>query len=141
MDAIAKASSTVIQYETDWNIDVENEGDPDVNVEEDEDNGVPMDVDDPGPSSRRSQSVVSNGGFGPNIRRSTRAPYKKQSQQGPDNKNPISETIEADGRLPGSKDGLGAFPAMSDWAKTMLALKLKGKSLPISSCISVLTLT
>ena len=38
----------------------------------------------------------------------------------------LSESLEADGGLPGAKDGLGAFPPGSDWAELMLALKLKG---------------
>ena len=45
---------------------------------------------------------------------------KKQSGE-------LSETLEPDGHLPGFKDGLGVFPPDSDWAKLMLALKLKGE--------------
>jgi len=56
-------------------------------------------------------------------RRSTRGPYKKTENT---NTSKVSESIDVDGRLPGSKDGLGAFPPGSDWAKTMLDLKLKG---------------
>ncbi|THU95386.1 hypothetical protein K435DRAFT_798178 [Dendrothele bispora CBS 962.96] len=54
----------------------------------------------------------------------TRGPYKKVETA---TSSKISESIDTDGRLPGSKDGLGAFPPGSDWAKTMLDLKLKGK--------------
>lgn len=127
LDLIAKASTAVIQYETDWNIDVENEGDVDVDVDGDDDT-VPMDVDEPARNGR-SQSVVSASGLanGLSSRRSTRGPYKKT--QHPDSKNALSETIEADGHLPGAKDGLGVFPPNSDMARTMLALKLKGLSL------------
>ena len=38
----------------------------------------------------------------------------------------VSESIDHEGRLPGSKDGLGAFPPGSDLATLMLSLKLKG---------------
>ncbi|KIY64849.1 hypothetical protein CYLTODRAFT_401358 [Cylindrobasidium torrendii FP15055 ss-10] len=122
LDAISRASGTVVQYETDWNIDVEN----DEEVEA-EDGSGPMDLDEPISAGQRSQSVVS-ATVG---RRATRGPYKKQQAQPAttdgSTKGPLSETIQADGRLPGSRDGLGAFPANSGWSKTMLALKLKGK--------------
>jgi bromodomain-containing protein 7 len=54
-------------------------------------------------------------------KRGARGPYKK------DIGNTTSECVDTDGRLPGSKDGLGSFPPGSDWAKLMLALKLKGR--------------
>lgn len=123
LDAISRASGTVVQYETDWNIDVEN----DEELEAEQDGGGPMDIDEPISVGQRSQSVVS-ATVG---RRATRGPYKKQQAQPAttdgSTKGPLSETIQADGRLPGSKDGLGAFPADSGWSKTMLALKLKGE--------------
>ncbi|KIM44007.1 hypothetical protein M413DRAFT_443069 [Hebeloma cylindrosporum] len=123
LEHIAKAASTVIQYETDWNIEIEkdDEGTP-VNVEDDEDEnvGTPMDVD----TRERSVSIASQ----PQpiaSRRGPRGPYKKHGQAAP--ATTLSETLEPDGGLPGSKDGLGSFPSGSDWAKTMVALKLKGK--------------
>ncbi|KAG7098803.1 hypothetical protein E1B28_000708 [Marasmius oreades] len=122
LDHIAKASATVIQYETDWNIEVEKDEEPDHQaIEEYID---PMDIDTPGPPDM-------SGTPGPSTqtsRRSTRQPYRKAANVPslPAAK-PSTETIDAEGRLPGSKEGLGAFPAGSDWAKTMLALKLKGK--------------
>lgn len=124
IDHISKAAATVIQYETDWNIDIEKE-DEGANVEiEDEDDynpSVDMARDLDTPSKARSPSVVSQSLPG---RRTTRAAFQKK----PENPAAIKETIDGEGRLPGSKDGLGAFPAGSDWAKTMLALKLKGMS-------------
>jgi bromodomain-containing protein 7 len=54
-------------------------------------------------------------------KRGARGPYKKVTV------NTTTDNIDAEGRLPGSKDGLGAFPPGSDWAKLMLALKRKGK--------------
>ena len=41
----------------------------------------------------------------------------------------LSETLEPDGHLPGFKDGLAAFPPLSDWAELMVVLKLKGEEL------------
>ncbi|KAK7035451.1 hypothetical protein VNI00_011744 [Paramarasmius palmivorus] len=123
LDHIAKASATVIQYETDWNIDVERDDDPS-NVSIDEDVDL-MDVDTPAPPDLSSAPPSAS-----TSRRSTRAPYRKAATPATTNNNPtlsLSESIDAEGRLPGSKDGLGAFPAGSDLAKTMLALKLKGK--------------
>lgn len=126
IEHINKSASTVIQNETDWSIDIENEDEEQhVNVDKDDDEtaGTPMDVDTLN-LRERSLSVAPSQppqGF---PRRTTRGPVKKPQ---PTTSNPISETLEPDGGLPGSKDGLGAFPAESDWAKTMLALKLKGK--------------
>ena len=71
--------------------------------------GTPMDVDE---SRAGSPSAQAGGG--------RRARGKKPPGA-------LSESLEADGGLPGAKDGLGAFPAGSDWAELMLALKLKGE--------------
>lgn len=112
-DHISKAASYVIEYETDWNIEVER--DEDVNVDADEDGaaGVLVGPDTPG---RRSPSVGSASVPPPNRRGKNAA--KKEG---------LSESLEPDGHLPGFKDGVGVFPPGSDWAKVMLALKLKGK--------------
>ncbi|KAF8151531.1 hypothetical protein B0H34DRAFT_132874 [Crassisporium funariophilum] len=123
LDHISKAASTVIQYETDWNIEIEKDDDLNVDDDEDGDAATPMDVDSTS-LRERSVSVASQPQPGPS-RRGPRGPYKKQGQNA--NGNGLSETLEADGGLPGSKDGIGAFPPGSDWAKTMVALKLKGK--------------
>ncbi|CAA7264461.1 unnamed protein product [Cyclocybe aegerita] len=127
LEHISKASSTVIQYETDWNIDIEKDEDPLVNVDNDDDDvaATPMDVDNSSSLRERSVSVASQPQPGPSSRRGPRGPYKKQGQGAP--APTFSETLDPDGGLPGSKDGLGAFPPGSDWAKTMVALKLKGK--------------
>ncbi|KAH9917523.1 uncharacterized protein B0H18DRAFT_958357 [Fomitopsis serialis] len=120
LDHISKAAGTVIEYETDWNIDVERDNEPEDGERDQEragdgEKGTPMDVDDGG-------SVVS-----------AQTPVNMQSgkrRAGANAKKPpgaLSESLEADGGLPGAKDGLGAFPPGSDWAELMLALKLKGK--------------
>jgi bromodomain-containing protein 7/9 len=127
IEHIAKASSTVIQYETDWNIDIEKDDDTAVNID---------DYDDDNPSTSVPPDDVAVNGRFPSVvsqtqqtsgKRSTRGPYKK-----PASSTNVSESIDADGRLPGSKDGLSAFPPCSDWAKTMVALKLKGEFYPFS---------
>jgi len=60
LEHIARASSTVIQYEMDWNIEIEKDNDgPTVNIKDDEDDGIattPMDIDDQ--NMRRSASVA-----------------------------------------------------------------------------------
>ena len=96
-------------------------------MDENENEEDGMDVDD---KRDRSVSVLSQqqnqqqqAQAGPSGRRVTRGPYRRPGQGG--TSTGISETLEPDGGLPGSKDGLGAFPAGSDWAKTVLALKLK----------------
>ncbi|KAG2346263.1 hypothetical protein BDR05DRAFT_73350 [Suillus weaverae] len=121
LDHIAKASAHVIEYETDWNIDVEQDEDAALNIDEDDDHvtaSTPTrDIEgsqvaaSPAPSSVPQQY----------IRRGPRGPYKKGASVG------ILEGIDAEGRLPGSKDGVGAFPPGSDWAEMMIALKIKGK--------------
>jgi bromodomain-containing protein 7 len=111
----------VIQYETDWNIEIEKDDDGTVNVDDDDEypDATQMDVDEAGQTGR-SPSVASQIPQGTS-RRITRGPYKKAAPS-----NAVSESIDAEGRLPGSKDGLGAFPPGSDWAQMILALKLKG---------------
>ncbi|KAG1824864.1 uncharacterized protein BJ212DRAFT_1322924 [Suillus subaureus] len=120
LDHIAKASAHVIEYETDWNIDVEQDEDAALNIDEDEDHvtsSTPREIEgsqvaaSPAPSSVPQQYM----------KRGPRGPYKKGTSMG------ISEGIDAEGRLPGSKDGVGAFPPGSDWAEMMIALKIKGK--------------
>ncbi|KAJ7653368.1 hypothetical protein B0H17DRAFT_1268260 [Mycena rosella] len=106
LDQISKASSTVIQYETDWNIEIEKD-----DVEDDAED-VPVDTAADMEERSRSPSVSLHAGGGhPALRRGPRGPYNKSSKE-----NPVSESIDAEGRLPGSKDGLGAFPPGSDWA-------------------------
>ncbi|KAH9974893.1 hypothetical protein BGW80DRAFT_1457851 [Lactifluus volemus] len=110
----AKTGSCVIEYETDWNIEVDR--DEDVNVDADEDGAAGGASAGPDTPVRRSPSVASASVPPPNRR--GRATGKKEG---------ISETLEPDGHLPGYKDGVGIFPPGSDWAEAMLALKLKGK--------------
>ncbi|OSC99606.1 hypothetical protein PYCCODRAFT_1479750 [Trametes coccinea BRFM310] len=122
LEHIAKAAATVIEYETDWNIEIVKDEDP-VNVNVDDDDAsnpvgtpvdktaaTPMDVDE----SRAGSPFPGQTGGG------KRTKGKKPP-------GPLSESLEPDGGLPGVKDGLGAFPPGSDWAELMLALKLKGK--------------
>ncbi|CAK5277964.1 unnamed protein product [Mycena citricolor] len=118
LDQISKAASTVIQYETDWNMDGDNEG-----IEDDADD-YSLAVDAPQDVETRSRSPsLSLGTSRLNmLRRGPRGPYNKK-----ENAVTVAETIDAEGRLPGSKDGLGAFPPNSDLARTMLMLKHKGK--------------
>lgn len=120
LEQISRASSTVIQYETDWNIEIEK----DENAEDDaEDYSMAVDVE---PERSRSPSVSMHGGSHlAMLRRGPRAPLNRAAKDNPSNT--FSESIDAEGRLPGSKDGLGAFPPDSDWARTMLYLKLKGR--------------
>ncbi|KAM5545551.1 hypothetical protein V8D89_000589 [Ganoderma adspersum] len=116
LDQITKAAATVIEYETDWNIDVEKDDEPLAVDEEDVAGtpadrvvGTPIDVDETRAGSPSAQA----GGA-----------KKTKGKKAP---GPLSESLEADGGLPGAKDGLAAFAPGSDWAELMLALKLKGK--------------
>ncbi|KAG7448622.1 uncharacterized protein BT62DRAFT_946189 [Guyanagaster necrorhizus] len=121
LDLIARSAGTVIQYETEWTVDVV--GDNEIEGVSDGafDSNQAMDVDEAIPELTATATGTEED-FG--RRRSTRAPYKKPAPAAP--KTSVSESIE-DGRLPGSKDGLGDFPPGSDWARVMLELKVKGK--------------
>ncbi|TFK51184.1 hypothetical protein OE88DRAFT_1658979 [Heliocybe sulcata] len=112
---IAKARLSVIEHETDWNIDIEHEDS--AMLEGDEERGTPMDVDGT-VTNAPSPSVTSAA--------ATPAPGRRRRKV-PQAQGTISESIDEYGRLPGSKEGLGAFPYNSDWAAMMLSLKLKGK--------------
>lgn len=117
---IARSAGTVIQYETEWTVDVV--GDDELEGVSDGafDSNQAMDVDEAIPEPA-AHTIVTEEDYG--RRRSTRAPYKKPAPAAP--KTTVSESIE-DGRLPGSKDGLGDFPPRSDLARVMLELKMKG---------------
>ncbi|KAK0480789.1 hypothetical protein IW261DRAFT_1142882 [Armillaria novae-zelandiae] len=121
LDMIARSAGTVIQYETEWTVDVV--GDDELEGVSDGafDSNQAMDVDEAIPEPSAATTIAEED-FG--RRRSTRAPYKKPAPAAP--KTTVSESIE-DGRLPGSKDGLGDFPPGSDLARVMLELKVKGK--------------
>jgi len=137
LDRITKAAATVIEYETDWNIEID--GDDRLNVPEEQDTPEPETTDS------RAQSVLSNTHPLPLLgRRSARAaataiatPPITPALKAPKS---ISETLQPDGGLPGSKDGLGKFPPGSDLARVMLALKLKG-SYPFISPLVLIPLT
>ena len=118
---IAKAAAHVIEYETDWNIEIER--DEEVNMEADDGDGAGAGAGgsiESGTPARRSPSVSS--AAVPPVKRSRGAAKKG----GP---GMLSETLEPDGHLPGFKDGLAAFPPLSDWAELMVVLKLKGEEL------------
>lgn len=126
LDRITKAAATVIEYETDWNVEIE--GDDHLsNAPEEEGEDTP----EPEPTESRAQSILSNSQPHPLPgRRSARAaatantaPPVATTSKVPKS---VSETLQSDGGLPGAKDGLGKFPPGSDMARLMLALKLKG---------------
>ena len=116
-DHISKAASCVIEYETEWNIDVDRDEDVNVDADDDAAGGAAGSVG-PDTPARRSPSVLSASAPPINRRGGKNAAAKKEGM--------LSETVEPDGHLPGFKDGVGVFPPGSDWAEVMLALKLKG---------------
>ncbi|KAJ3522927.1 hypothetical protein NM688_g8803 [Phlebia brevispora] len=125
IDHINKAAASVIEYEGDWNIDVEHTDDEQNKSDEDDEKsvreaGTPMEVD--GSTRGRSQSVstVQTPVNGHGSRKGVKGSHKKQPGT-------MSEAVEPDGHMPGYKDGVGVFPPGSEWAELMLALKLKGK--------------
>ncbi|KAI6043621.1 hypothetical protein EDC04DRAFT_2562485 [Pisolithus marmoratus] len=114
LEHISKASAHVIEYETNWNVEIENDDDgTPVNVDE-EDTSTPRDMDESLTATSPAPSAT------PGPTRKARGSKKNVHPT-------ISESLDAEGRLPGSKDGVGAFPPGSDWAEMMVALKIKGK--------------
>lgn len=107
-----------------------------VNVDEDDDltMGTPMDVDEPG-ANGRSPSVGSQVTQLWTGRRVTRGPQKKAGK--PVLPKHVSESVDEEGRLPGSREGLGSFLPMSDVSRTMVALKLKGSHSPFICFCSI----
>lgn len=128
LDHIARASAHVIEYETDWNIDVEQDDDGSTSqqpVNIDDEVSTPRDMDGSMAAGSRAPSMTPAPGQAPALgqgKRGPRGPYKKHAQTG------LSEGLDAEGRMPGAKDGVGVFPAGSDWAELMIALKIKGPS-------------
>ena len=132
LEHITKALAHVIEYETDWNIDVVADEEPtpvasssyglgygpeDMSVNP----HIKIEGDDGDDQiSGRSPSVVSA------IPGSTSGRVSKSSRSAKKGIVGVSESLDAEGRLPGSKDGLGAFPPGSDFAGLMLSLKLRG---------------
>lgn len=124
LEHIARASAHVIEYETDWNIDIEQDEDGSASqqpVNVDDEVSTPRDLDGSMATGSRAPSMTP--APGPTFvqgKRGPRGPYKKHAQTA------LSEGLDAEGRMPGLKDGVGAFLAGSDWAELMIALKIKG---------------
>jgi bromodomain-containing protein 7 len=114
IDHINRAAASVIEYEGDWNIDGEPEEETEVQGSADGEDTQGTPVDFGGSSRARSPSASS-----------VQTPVARRAK-GKKQPGTVSESLEADGHLPGYKDGLGVFPPDSYWADLMLQLKLKG---------------
>jgi bromodomain-containing protein 7 len=123
LDQISKASSTVIQYETDWNIDVVED---EVHAPEKVDSDTVAGHGHAGrsPSVQPQQQLSGRRGqrSSQNRRNTLASPLTAKSESSV----PLDQIV--DGRLPGSLDGVGAFPPGSDLANMMVELKVKGES-------------
>ncbi|KAF9222230.1 hypothetical protein BS17DRAFT_736150 [Gyrodon lividus] len=131
LEHITRASAHVIEFETDWNIDVEQDDDDATPAQQhpvniDDEVSTPRDIDgsmvtgSPAPSVTPAPGQAQGQGH-VHVKRGPRGPYKKHAPM------VLSESLDAEGRMPGSKDGVGAFLPGSDWAELMIALKIKGK--------------
>jgi bromodomain-containing protein 7/9 len=131
---IAKATNSVIQYEADWNIDIEHDEENSIQ-HDDDDEDMAVDTGTPAPTAGGTRSPSPSSGFSRGGRRGgpgrllRQAPptVKKDKEETSTVKPTISETLDENGHLPGAKDGVGIFPACSDLARTMLEIKLKKK--------------
>ena len=123
LEHISRASAHVIEYETDWTIDVVADTEPVAST-----SGQPGEVNDALTTTKivdesgqraRSPSVISSvpGASAP-VERTRRSRSKKVTA--------VTESWEEDGHLPGHKDGLGEFPPRSELSELMLELKLRG---------------
>lgn len=124
LEHISRASAHVIEYETDWTIDVVADGEPVASTSE-----LPADVagnsisavklEDDAAQRARSPSVISSvPGANAHAEKTRRSRSKKITA--------VTESWEKDGHLPGHKDGLGTFPPRSDLSELMFELKLRG---------------
>ncbi|EIN06520.1 hypothetical protein PUNSTDRAFT_46008 [Punctularia strigosozonata HHB-11173 SS5] len=134
LDQINRASTTVIEYETDWNLDIEGDGEPQDMMDDEDDTATGRASDDGLTRETRSPSVVSTPMMGGTTSRPQRIQmaHSTQSQNQPLKEQPtigssIAAGLDEDGHLPGYRDGLDAFPPGSDFAQLMSALRRHGK--------------
>ncbi|KAH8111567.1 hypothetical protein DFH11DRAFT_1512762 [Phellopilus nigrolimitatus] len=136
IDQITRSSTQVIEYETDWTIDVVADEEP-VPTTSNLTGNSTAEVSAPpmtaatsqednasrrGPSRARSPSVVSS------VPGMSSVPVEKAKRSSRAKKAPVvTESWEEGGHLPGFKDGIGAFPPCSEEAALMIELKLRGK--------------
>lgn len=119
LEQISRASSQVIEFETDWSLSLDapaTEPTPETEAVEE------PPLTETGASSRaRSPSVMSSTAAGPGI-------GGAQGRKLPKGKKVpiVTESWEEGGHLPGFKDGLNAFPPRTQFAALMLELKLRG---------------
>ncbi|VDB98086.1 unnamed protein product [Peniophora sp. CBMAI 1063] len=138
-EAIDKASAQVIQSDANWSIDID--GSDHAMTDEDDET-----LQSPAVGARdrlRSVSVSGDATASHGLKRraavaaaealATEEKEKEARGRGHHDKEKkgangaLSESLEEGGHLPGFEYGVGHFPAGSDWAETMLALKIKGK--------------
>ncbi|KAF9653600.1 hypothetical protein BDM02DRAFT_3125566 [Thelephora ganbajun] len=127
LDRITKAAATVIEYETDWNIEIDGDDHRSNAPEEEEDTPEPEATDS------RAQSTSLNTQPQPLLgRRSARAAATANTAPPvtPTIKTPksVSETLQPDGGLPGAKDGLG-----KKYKTKKERLRIEKSGLPLSA--------
>lgn len=137
IEQITKAAGTVIEFETDWNIDVDGNGDEgELNVEEDDEDGdgdAPVTPVDHERSPSVDLSAFAWGRRPPQraavkkvMEKEREAQKEKDREREKDKERLVRGHLDEEGHMPGYKDGVGLFPPNSDWARIMLELKLKG---------------
>ncbi|KAJ4471258.1 hypothetical protein C8J55DRAFT_155801 [Lentinula edodes] len=68
------------------------------------------------------------------VQRNTRGPYRKSNATNATTQKGAVESIDAEGRLPGSKDGLGAFPPGSGQRSTTTTAPFRKRWRSICRC-------
>lgn len=130
LDQIERVRPTVIEFETDWNLDIEGDGDPQ------DPSGITSDEGDDRTRATRSPSVTGTPIMGGTTSRPQRvlAQQQQQAQRAKEKEDPrmeigmsIAAGMEEEGHLPGHRDGLSAFASGSEMSRLMWALKKKGK--------------
>lgn len=130
LEQIGKSAPTVIEFETDWNVEVEEDDDPDVAIDDGTSTGRGTPAVEAGP-----EEVVAGSGRKV-IPRFATARTDAPPVKDPPKTNEMKASLDVEGHLPGYRDGVGQFPPDSEWASVMLDLKLKSApSVPRLVCM------
>lgn len=120
LEQIAKAAPNVIELETDWNVEVE--GDEAVEVAVDDGSTDPA---TPAPETSAEEVLVASGRRIVPRFAVPRTDVPSVKEKDATKENGMKATLDAEGHLPGYRDGVGQFPPDSEWARVMLELKIK----------------
>jgi bromodomain-containing protein 7/9 len=145
-DQIAKAAVSVIEYETDWRLDVEGDEQEEPLEDDEPPEPAPAPVYEPEPTSPMIDddllalhaAAIAGGRRPPQraavkkieLERAKEAEKEKEKEKSTEK--PAENGLDEDGHMPGYKDGIGVFPPDSGWSQVMVELKFRGEPLSCS---------